>query len=76
MERSTNAILDHTWTVAQVLSTYPQVAQVFFHLKADCVGCVLSRFCTLEEVARAYDLEQNHLVELICQTVNLSLSKE
>lgn len=76
MKWSTNAIPDHTWTVAQVLSTFPQVAQVFFHLKADCVGCVLSRFCTLEEVARAYDLEQNYLIELLCQTAKLSQSKE
>jgi hybrid cluster-associated redox disulfide protein len=76
MEQSTNAIPDQTWTVAQVLSAYPQAAQVFFHLKTDCVGCILSRFCTLKEVAKSYNLDLDQVVLLFSQTANASQPKE
>jgi hypothetical protein len=76
MKQSTNAIPDPTWTVAQVLSAYPQAAQIFFQLKTDCVGCILGRFCTLKEVARAYDLHIDQIMILFQQTTNPSQPKE
>jgi hypothetical protein len=63
-----NTLPTQSWTAAQVLSAYPQTAQVFFHLKTDCVGCVLSRFCTLEKIAKTYQLELNLMLESIQQT--------
>jgi hypothetical protein len=62
--------------VAQVLSAYPQAAPAFFQLKTDCVGCVLSRFCTLKDVARAYNLDLENMIAVIHQTINSSQPKE
>ncbi|MBN1453156.1 MAG: hypothetical protein JW963_19230 [Anaerolineales bacterium] len=51
-----DTLLSQDWTVEQVLSTYPQTAAVFIRFKADCLGCMLEKFCTLEEVGRDYGL--------------------
>ncbi|MEJ5225259.1 MAG: hypothetical protein WHV44_12450 [Anaerolineales bacterium] len=55
------------WTVAQVLTASPQLARVFLALKTDCVGCPMDKFCKLDEVAEAYDLPLEHLLEMIRQ---------
>jgi hypothetical protein len=67
---------DQTWIVSHLLEVYPQASQVFFRLKTDCVGCILSRFCTLLEVAKAYDLDLDQMMGLLSQSVDLSKSKE
>jgi hybrid cluster-associated redox disulfide protein len=51
-----SALLARDWTVEQVLEVYPHIADIFIRLKADCVGCRLEWFCTLEDVAREYSL--------------------
>jgi hypothetical protein len=48
--------LSPSWTVAQVMKAYPQATAVFVSLKTDCLGCHMDKFCTLEEVAVAYEL--------------------
>jgi hybrid cluster-associated redox disulfide protein len=55
---STN--LETGLTVEETLARWPQTAVVFNHYKSACVGCALSPFCTLEDVARTYrfDLDQ------------------
>jgi hypothetical protein len=59
-----------------VLSTYPETARVFFHLKTDCVGCVLGKFCTLEKIAKTYDLKLDLLMESIQKTAIPNQPKE
>lgn len=76
MTPEVNAIPDQSWTVAQLLSKYPQTAQAFYQLKTDCVGCILSRFCTLKSVAKAYDLELEQMMATIQQMVNPNQPKE
>jgi hybrid cluster-associated redox disulfide protein len=49
-------ILDSSMTVEEVLERWPQTATVFNHYKSACVGCALSPFCTLEDVAGTYNL--------------------
>lgn len=44
-------------TVADILTAYPQTAELFIEEKTSCIGCYLSRFCTLEDVARVYALD-------------------
>lgn len=61
--------LDPTWTVARLLSTFPQTAKVFIALKTGCVGCPLGKFCTLKEVADAYDLPPEMLIERLGETL-------
>jgi hybrid cluster-associated redox disulfide protein len=46
-------------TVEQILSVRPQAAQTFREMKTACLGCRLERFCSLEQVARQYDLDLN-----------------
>jgi hypothetical protein len=57
-----NTLITSEWTVREVLQACPDKAQVFFHLKTDCVGCWLQHFCTLKDVSGAYTLEVGHLV--------------
>jgi hypothetical protein len=57
-----------SWTVAQILENSPQTAKGFIAWKTNCVGCCLSRFCTLEEVAAIYSLD---LAAFLVQIQNL-----
>jgi hybrid cluster-associated redox disulfide protein len=50
------AELDSSLTVEEVLERWPQTAPVFNHYRSACVGCALSPFCTLEDVAGTYHL--------------------
>jgi hybrid cluster-associated redox disulfide protein len=61
--------LDTTWTVQQIMQTYPKTISVFLALKTNCVGCPLERFCTLAEVAAAYEMSLETLQEKLCQAL-------
>ncbi len=65
--------LDASWTVAQVMQVYPQTIAVFIALKTDCVGCHLDKFCTLTEVAAAYDLSLERLLHNLCEAIQISV---
>jgi hypothetical protein len=49
-------------TVAQTLQAEGELARVFIDRKTACVGCYLSRFCTLEEVAKTYEFPVEELL--------------
>lgn len=49
-------------TVQEVLRDYPSAHLAFRELKTQCVGCPLTRFCTLKEVAEAYGLPPQMLL--------------
>ena len=59
--------ISQSWTVFEVLRTYPEVSQVFLEKKTACVGCYMARFCTLKDVADVYSLETEALVHEIQQ---------
>lgn len=40
--------------VGELLSLYPQTAEVFLHHRMACVGCDMSAFETLADAARIY----------------------
>jgi len=44
-------------TVDQVLKAEPRLMTVFQKYGTDCVGCLLTRFCNLEDVSVAYNLD-------------------
>ena len=71
-----NALLTKDWTVEEVLESYPQTADVFIRLKADCVGCRLEKFCTLEEVARDYGLILDDFLAYLQEAVSVIRPKE
>lgn len=54
------------------MKAYLQVASVFLKLKTDCVGCHLDKFCTLTEVAAAYELPLERLLHQLCETIQNS----
>ncbi len=56
-------------TVQETLHTLPQAAEAFLALRTDCVGCPLERFCTLEEVAQAYGLPPETLLQRLGEVV-------
>jgi hybrid cluster-associated redox disulfide protein len=43
--------------VGDVLAETPPLADLFLAMRLDCMGCSMSKFCTLEEVSRQYGLE-------------------
>jgi len=56
-------------TVAETLEMGRQISSVFIKLKTACVGCCLTRFCTLEDVAKAYGLAPDDLLGELQQAV-------
>ena len=44
--------------VAEALGRNPAVARVFIRSGAACVGCLLARFCALQDVMDAYALDE------------------
>jgi hypothetical protein len=43
-------------TVEDILKKWPLAFWVFRNRNTDCVGCLLQRFCTLQNVAETYEL--------------------
>jgi hybrid cluster-associated redox disulfide protein len=59
-------------TVNEVLTAHPQTARVFLSLRTSCVGCHLARFCMLEDVASAYELQVQGLVNKLQASIQFS----
>jgi hybrid cluster-associated redox disulfide protein len=60
-----------SFSVQEVLNEWPRAAAVFQSLKMACNGCYFARFCTLEEVASAYDLKCDSLLEKLNEVIQL-----
>lgn len=63
MQVDTLNALQAQMTVHKTLADFPGTANVFLALRTGCVGCHLARFCTLEDVARVYDVPLRDLLE-------------
>ncbi len=50
-------------TVQEVLSGWPGTRKAFLALKTRCVGCYLARFCSLQDVARTYEIAEQTLLD-------------
>lgn len=50
-------------TVAKVLKAAPTTSGFFISQQSDCVGCRLAHFCTLREVIRVYEFDENKFLE-------------
>lgn len=57
-------------TVHQLLSAYPPVVKVFIRYSPACIGCAFERFCTLEDVARHYNLPLAELTGAIEESID------
>ena len=59
--------------VEDVLKRWPQTLSVFRSRNTDCVGCMLQRFCTLEDVAETYELSLSEFINDLQGSVNKNL---
>jgi NAD(P)H-hydrate repair Nnr-like enzyme with NAD(P)H-hydrate dehydratase domain len=50
-------------TVAEALQQGRQISSVFTKFHTACVGCYLTHFCTLADVAKTYELSLEDLVD-------------
>jgi len=61
--------LDPQSRVSETLRAYPQTAKVFISLRTDCVGCIIARFCTLQDVASDYNLDPDELLSELREAI-------
>jgi hypothetical protein len=50
-------------TVEDVLNKWPQAYMVFKNHNTDCIGCLLQRFCSIQEVAETYKVALPDLIQ-------------
>ncbi len=55
--------------VAEVLARWPQTIPVFFRHHLICVGCAMSRFETLGEIAAIYGLDLSGFLDELRQVI-------
>lgn len=56
-------ILHTQLTVEDVLKNWPQTYSVFKSHNTDCIGCLLQRFCSIQEVAETYQISLPDLIK-------------
>jgi hybrid cluster-associated redox disulfide protein len=56
-------------TVDEVLDRWPETIPTFFRYRMACVGCLMTPFETLADVAAIYGLDRECLVNELRQTV-------
>jgi hypothetical protein len=59
------ATLSPLTLVADLLAATPLMAPLFVELRVDCLGCSMSKYCTLEDLCEQYQLELEAVISLI-----------
>ena len=62
-------VLTTDLVIADVLARWPQTVSVFLRHHMICVGCAMSRFETLGEIATVYDLDLSALLRELRQVI-------
>lgn len=57
-------------SVEDILKKWPRAYTVFNNRNTACVGCLLQRFCTLQDVAKTYNIPLSILVMDLENCVN------
>jgi len=55
-------VLQTRMTVDEVLSQWPHSHPAFSSMKTNCIGCLLQKFCTLQDVAQTYHIPFEELI--------------
>jgi hypothetical protein len=55
-------ILHSQLTVEAILTKWPKTFVVFRIRKTDCIGCLLQRFCSIQDVAESYEVPVQDLI--------------
>ena len=59
-----NAQLFHAQLIVEdVLKKWPETFSVFQKRHTNCIGCMLQRFCTLQDVAENYEITVEDLTK-------------
>lgn len=58
-----------TTSVADFLKATPKAARFFLGQKTACVGCLLAKFCTLQDVVKTYQLEERTFREELAKII-------
>jgi hypothetical protein len=57
-------------TVEAILSRWPKTYTVFRNRNTDCIGCLLQKFCSIQDVAETYGLPTQDLIRDLENCVN------
>ncbi len=55
--------------VADLLKSNPAAVSFFIRQQTACVGCYLSKFCTLEDVVNTYHLNKQSFFEELAKVI-------
>jgi hybrid cluster-associated redox disulfide protein len=58
-------------TIEQALSDLPAVISVFLTYRLACVGCYMTRFCTLEDAVTTYGLPREQFLADLRQAASV-----
>jgi hybrid cluster-associated redox disulfide protein len=50
-------------TVDEILTRWPQTAQVFRHYRLACVGCAIGSYCNMNTVADIYNVSLQQFLD-------------
>jgi hybrid cluster-associated redox disulfide protein len=50
-------MIDCNSVVSEILEKYPDTLSVFLEWKLDCLGCAMSTFCSVQDVADDYHID-------------------
>lgn len=56
-------------TVEEVLKKWPQTYTAFLNRNTGCIGCLLQRFCSIQDVADTYEFALQDLISELEQCV-------
>jgi hypothetical protein len=65
----TKALLSQL-TVEGILRKWPNTFTVFRNRNTDCIGCLLQKFCSIQDVAETYEVHAQDLIADLEKCVN------
>jgi hybrid cluster-associated redox disulfide protein len=65
MENHEQQVIEATVVIDTLIDHYPPSAEVLVSFSMACVGCVFSRFHTLEDAAVIYQLDPEHVLDAL-----------
>lgn len=63
-------LLSPTLTVDELFNRWPQTMNVFVQLRFACIGCAMSSFDTLQDVAANYGISLDELMDKLTAVID------
>ncbi len=67
--------VDRKTNIAELVSKYPEAAEVMLGYGLHCVGCFASQFDNIEEGAKIHDMDEEEIDEMI-EEINMVIRGE